>query len=182
MALATALSAEISMVGFGRQGYNVTGNGNVPALYTPESEEDSAWDKYDANHSRLGPKGQLVPNPDFIFCGHGTNDGLGNNSNHNVYKSVLGWLTAQRHASPKSNIFLVIPFGRFKVDAISSAYEDYQTNQNDPNTFLLDLGLEAAIGVSKWGQSLYSSDGIHPLAARDGQLGALLAASAISAL
>jgi len=179
MVLASALNAEISMVGFGRQGYNVTGNGNVPALYTPGSDKDSAWNKYDAQHSRLGANGQLVPNPHFIFCGHGTNDGL-RSSDENVYQSAMGWMIAQRKASPTSKIFVVIPFGRFMADAITSAFQDYQKNEDDQYIFLLDLGTEGAIGLDRWGPSLYSSDGIHPLAIRDGQLGALLAASAIT--
>jgi len=181
IALADALSSEISMVAFGAQGYSVGGNGNTPPIFSPGNDARSSWNKFDAKHSRLNSMGHLHPQPDYIFCGHGTNDVFQNASPQAVIASTLGWLKAQRTAAPNSVIFVVIPFGRFMVVPITSAFRQYQNITGDENVYLLDLPA-ARVGLDAWGTSVYSDDGIHPLAFRDGQLGAMLAVSATRAL
>lgn len=183
MALATALLSEISVVAFGRQGYTIPGNGNVPPLITPGNDALSAWNKFDVDHYRFEPNQTSTIQPDYIFNGHGTNDALSGNADVTV--NAVEWLFAIRAANPSSKIFLVIPFGGFPLQSsnLQQAMETYQQKTNDQNAFLLDLGVEATIGLSGWvsGGTYCSYDGIHPLWFRTGQLGALLATASIQA-
>jgi len=182
IALAEALDSEVSMVAFGAQGYSVGGNGNTPPIFTPGNDASTAWNKFDAVHSRLDQNGHLDPQPDYIFCGHGTNDFLRNANLEGVVISIEGWLSSQRRAAPHSIIFVVIPFGGFLDQNITSAFRQYQKRTKDSNVFLIDMP-NGRMGLDKpWGPTLFSGDGVHPLAFRDGQLGAMLAVHATKSL
>ena len=65
-----ALDAEYGQVGFGRQGFTITGNGQVPPFFTPGVAVNSSWDKVYEGTPRS------FKGLDFIFILHGTNDGL----------------------------------------------------------------------------------------------------------
>jgi hypothetical protein len=90
-------------------------------------------------HSRL-VNGLFVPQPDFIYSGHGTNDGLTNKTvstlqlsaetadswwqslqDSVVIASASAWLSAVRQAAPDAWIFLCIPFGQFKGELFEQA-------------------------------------------------------------
>lgn len=176
MALAAALDAELSSVSYGRLGYVTEGNGNVPPLFTPGNDDASSWNKFDATHSRLNASGLFNPEPDFIFCGHGTNDG----NNPAVTASALGWMTAVRQAAPRAHVFVTIPFGGFAASYIQAAFTKYQSATPDARMYLMNLGPEAQAGLTAFvnGGSAQSGDGLHPLAWRDGQLGAMMAVQA----
>jgi len=181
MVLGAGLHAEISFVAFGAQGYTRTGSGGVVPVFTPGNDKQSAWNKFDAQNSRLGPNGQLRPNPDFIICGHGTNDRP--TPADQLQQAVYGWMIAQRQASPDSWIFPVIPYGGFQADAITNAATAYKTKTNDPKFVLINLGSEATEGLLGGGvATAFAVDGLHPSAARDGQLGAMLAVAIADAL
>jgi len=113
-ALAAALQAEISVVAWGAQGkslctqpqhhlhnahntnnthnttgYTVGGAGNVPQLWDPSGESNvSAWNWFNSKYPRTftGAK----PCPDYILCGHGTNDGLRGSNPQLVFEHTLG--------------------------------------------------------------------------------------------
>jgi len=177
MVVAAGLSAELSLVAFGRQGYTIYGNGNVAPLFIPGNDTISAWDKFDAKNSRLNSRKELDPNPDYIFCGHATNDrGVASDI---VQRSAVGWLTAQRAASPKSWIFIVVPYGGFHREAVTNAYKEYKGKSNDAAVILIDLGDAGSEGLNVGHPSLYGSDGLHPTALRNGGLGAMLVAAAV---
>jgi lysophospholipase L1-like esterase len=122
--LAEALDAEPSQTAFAGTGY-VTRNsyiyGNVPPLLCPGNATGSAWDKIDAEHSRL-PYLKSSP-PDYVFSAHGNNDMFcgvkspkpfpGNNCTYTeLQASVTAWLGAVREAtSPATRIVLIVPFG-----------------------------------------------------------------------
>ena len=84
-----------------------------------------------------------------------------------------------RKACKTSQIFLVVPFGRFMEDAIVSAYQSYQATSNDSLTSLIQMGERASVGLSGWGATFAAGDGIHPWAWKSSQLGALLASKII---
>jgi len=201
VAVAAALGAEYSQVGFGSLGWVVGGAGGVPAFFEPGKDATNSWDKvYDvANRS--------FDNLDYIFVGHATNDGLRGASVAAVTASVSGWLAAARaRAGTATYIFLAVPFGGFGAanapkGALKAGFSAYQANSPDKRTFFLDLGREAARGLecgawehgcvgaygSRAGASAQGCDGIHPrggthAAARHGELGAMLATQAVLAM
>lgn len=171
MALAAALDSEVSVVGYGRLGWTVPGNGKVPPVFTPGSPAQSSWNQVLGGYER-----SFSPAPKAIFILHATNDG--SVPDDPVTKSAFGWLQAIRSAAPTSHVFLTVPFGGFKRAALQAAYQQYQGSSPDPLTHFIDLGEAAARGTSKWRASAESCDGIHPYAYRHGQLGAMLAAAA----
>jgi len=180
MDLAIGLNAEISVVAFGRLGWTVVGNGNVPIFANSNSETAQSWNMFDVEHVRFFPSSGLNNQPDYIFCGHGTNDAGA--PDQEVISAAFAWFNYIRQACPKSSIFSVIPFGQFKENALEIAFNTYQSKTPDSNAFQLNLGEEGAEGLSQWGASIYSNDGIHPLWFRSGQLGSLLTSTALSAL
>eukprot|EP01088_Endostelium_zonatum_P018964 TRINITY_DN6317_c0_g1_i2.p1 TRINITY_DN6317_c0_g1~~TRINITY_DN6317_c0_g1_i2.p1 ORF type:complete len:329 (+),score=44.20 TRINITY_DN6317_c0_g1_i2:60-1046(+) len=125
-ALAEAINSEISMIGWGGQGYTVGGGGNVPQLWSASgSPQTSAWNHYNAklvrNFTQIGC-------PDYVLCGHGTNDGLQHRDQNLVYTQAYGWFNAMRSACPNSWIFLVVPFGLFEEEPIVKVYNTVAKN------------------------------------------------------
>jgi len=180
--MGAAMQAEVSVVCFGRQGYTIEGMGNVPPLLTPGNASLTAWNKFDIQHSRLF-RGYFVPTPNYIFCGHGTNDGLQNAPVANVTASALAWLYAVRQAAPSASIFLAVPFGSFMFDAIEPAFYEYQETTMDSAVYFVDLGVPAQHGVLGDGQATAESfDGLHPRAWRSSQLGGMLVANIVEQL
>jgi hypothetical protein len=202
--LAAAFNAEYGQVGFGRQGFTITGNGQVPPFFTPGVSVNSSWDKIYEGTPRS------FVGIDYIFILHATNDGLNPTTCpvDGVVASCQGWLAAVRGAAgPTTAVFLVVPFGGFgaknpPVNALPTAFAAYQKATPDPKTFLIDLqgdaaqGLEcggwmtgcvAAYGTPSIGASEQGCDGIHPrggtnTTARHGDLGAMVAVRAALAL
>lgn len=202
--VAAALDAEYGQVGFGRQGFTITGNGQVPPFFTPGVAVNSSWDKVYEGTPRS------FKGLDFIFILHGTNDGLNQASCPlaGVVTSCEAMLHAIRAAAgPATAVFLVVPFGGFgaknpPLNALPAAFAAYQKAKADPKTFLIDMGAPAAQGLEcgGWmkgcvgaygtdgvGSSSQGCDGIHPrggtnATARHGELGAMLAVKAVLAL
>ena len=107
-ALSAALQAELSVVAWGAQGtytmtqpqhsqhnthnttgYTVGGAGNVPQLWDASGQSNvSAWNWFNSKYPRTftGAK----PCPDYILCGHGTNDGLRGSNPQLVFEHTLG--------------------------------------------------------------------------------------------
>eukprot|EP00048_Salpingoeca_helianthica_P022566 m.19058 g.19058 ORF g.19058 m.19058 type:complete len:371 (+) comp7493_c0_seq1:24-1136(+) len=168
MALAAGLQTEISVVGYGRLGWTIPGNGNVPPVFTPGAPDSSSWNMVLAKFPR-----NFSIAPDAIVIGHGTNDGSAPPST--VQRNAQGWLSAVRQAAPSSAIFVCVPFGGFQKSALEQATANYIAASGDTNVFFIDLGAQAAYGTAHWGASAESCDGIHPLAYRHGQLGSMLA-------
>ena len=57
----------------------------------------------------------------------------------------------------------MIPFGGFKEDAVTLAFQLYQKQSTDLQTYLIDLGASAQVGLNAKGPSRFSGDGVHPL-------------------
>ena len=205
-AVAAALGAEFSQVGFGGLGWLCGGGGGVPPFYTPHNDSRSSWNKIWRGAMRN------FSNVDYVFVLHATNDGIETQKGQNpaaVAASVHGWLTALRNAvGPSTEVFLTVPFGGFgaanrPVNALPQGFAAYQGNltQNDTRTHFIDLGREAAIGLECWpwnvhytpaygsrcGPSFAGCAGIHPRggtggSARHGELGAMVAVRAAMAI
>lgn len=159
--LANDLNAEVGFRALGGGGWTISGSGGVPPVFVSGDDGNSMWNKYSEGES-LFVDGQFVPQPDYIYMNHGTNDW--GSSDSSVTASVRGWLDAVRVAAPDAYIFLTIPFGQYKAGAITTAYNDYiAENPTDTKTLLFDLGPEAAAGLNSQGTpSEKSFDGLHP--------------------
>jgi hypothetical protein len=59
-----------SQIGFGSLGWVVSGAGGVPAFFVPGQAPVNSWDKHFDTANRS------FENLDYMFVGHGTNDGL----------------------------------------------------------------------------------------------------------
>ncbi|PRP74844.1 hypothetical protein PROFUN_09544 [Planoprotostelium fungivorum] len=170
---AEALDAELGIVAFGGQGWTATGLGGVPPLWNADGDNmTSAWRWYSSKHQR-----DFSQCPDYILNGHGTNDGLSFSPKpaEVLIPLVTGWLKSMRQTCPKSHIFQVVPFGLFEAEAIEKGLNKYKSASGDRRAHLIQLGPEAARGLTWFGASFCSSDGVHPLGWRSSQLGAMLA-------
>mmetsp|Transcript_20012 Transcript_20012/g.47949 ORF Transcript_20012/g.47949 Transcript_20012/m.47949 type:complete len:474 (-) Transcript_20012:153-1574(-) len=180
VATAEALNAEYSSVGFGRQGWTIDGNGNVPPF-------TSSWRFLWAGMPRVFRSHTAEP-PDFVLINHGCNDGLNGALPGVVSRAVVSSLRAMRtECGPQTHIFLVVPFGGWCASsapegALATAYQEYQALQPDPKLQLIDLGPGAAHNLAgfrtergRYVMSRESIDGVHPTAERHRELGALVA-------
>ncbi|KAL1507994.1 hypothetical protein AB1Y20_007596 [Prymnesium parvum] len=197
-AAARRVDAEYSSVGYGRQGWTVPANGNVPPFAGVRGE--GSWQRLWVGAPRqFSASGG--PHVDMIFVSHGTCDGLiaGPPCAANVRLAVAAFLRrlrAEVHSTTK--IFLCVPFGGFGGNlqaprgALYSGYHQYmsggvpkkqlETNSSDPYTFYLQFGKDAALnlegfkldsaGIVK--SSRESFDGVHPFSCRHGELGDML--------
>ena len=185
-----ALGSEYIVAAHGGQGWVTAGasGSNVPMFYNAGGKIGT-FNKYDALHSR-----SFATQPDYIVVNHGTNDGAA--SDASVAAAVVAYLSAQRITTPKSKIFVLIPFNGTKRNAIQAGYQKYVSNhtlvsgagaatiwkgEGDTNCFLIDLGAEAQNGQGE-GASFVSTDGTHLTPAGQAQDGARLAAAMQAAL
>ena len=153
--LASALDAEVGIVGFSAQGWTVPGYGNVPKLYDTTTPANSAYDKYFSGHSRLNG-GALSPAPDYILILHGTNDANQGAADAAVTSTVSAALPAIRADAPSAEIFVTIPFAGGKRSAITAGFNAI----SDSNAHLIDLGTTIQLTLSTGG--LNTNDGLHP--------------------
>ena len=177
--LAKALGAEYAQFGYSGQGWTLL-NGtstNVPPLFTPGNDTQSSWNKHYAGTSRL-VGGLFSPQPDYITIMLGTNDVGGGATTSAVSASAAGTLAAFRGSAPNAKIFGILPFGSFDLAAVTTGFNNYQTSTPDPNTYLINLGLDAytQAALSGYGVSyLAPLDGIHPGGYGQARMAALIA-------
>jgi lysophospholipase L1-like esterase len=181
--LAAGLDAELGLVGWSSQGWLNKAYGQVPSCGV-------AWAHINGEHSRL-PELSASP-PDYILVNQGTND-AGVFDNQQVEAQVVEWLRVVRAAVGRSTwIFVVVPFGGYKRQALHAAVANYsalQAPDGDSRTFVLDLGAAAERGLGgngdegPWiaGETEFSCGGTHPLAARHAELGGMLLAAVFRA-
>lgn len=165
--VAQALNSQACIVGFGAQGWNVAGLGDIPAF-------KDAWNFYWSNQSRL-INGKFPENIKRIWINHGTNDS-GNtdpNSTEGFLSFVISTLTAIYAAlpDPTTEIVLQVPFGGYGRGTLKAAYQQLITANPTWNLLLVDAGNQAAIGLDQKdsvhignympSSSWYAVDGLH---------------------
>lgn len=162
-----ALNCEYGQLGTG-------GQGMVRPIEIPPLPE--TWDHYDDKTSRL-TDGLLLPEPDYVFCGMGTND-------HNpadlslipIGENYTRWLIAVRKACPNATIFCVAPPLGWHANEIADVVAA-RNKAGDNNVFLIDLAsLRNGFGVK--GATQFADDGVHPSVFGSAVLGAVIAAEA----
>jgi len=168
---AYGLGCEYGQIGFGGQGWTITGAGNVVPFFTPSNDAQSAWDKYYSGASRLSG-GLLSPAPDYVIENHGYNDHAV--SSTTVASAVEGWLSAVRTAAPSAKIFVVIPYAGASRTGVTNGFNAYEA-MPDPNAKLIDTGTDGWFGtVGSPSQTFCSTDGIHPNYLCAGRLAAMV--------
>ena len=189
-ATAEALSVEVSLVAFAAQGYatkNSLNYGNVPPLLTVGSDALSSWKQVHSGVSRLAELATTPPT--YVFNALGFNDQNNDVTPAALSATVAAWLSDMRGAvGGNTSVFVVVPFGgemrtanvtRLAILAGVAAYTASAAGSGDPCTFLLDLYPRAQRGLQGFGRPTFEScEGTHPLAARHGQLGAMVAVEA----
>lgn len=135
-----ALGMEFGIVGFGRQGYGITGVGNVPVV---TSSYNLLW---------AGQARSFSPAPDIIFVNEGTNDTAGNGSSDaTVQAGTTTLLNSLLSATPTSAIVTMRPFNGQSWSAIQagvSAVGSSKVSLMDTTGFFTTTD---------------SADGLHPL-------------------
>ena len=191
--LADRLGAEVSPVGYGRHGWTLSGNGNVPRFCDARHASVRGASSWDQVFAGVGRSFADVT-PDYVVCMMGTNDGLipkQAGSPSEVLDSVVSWLGQMRDATgPGTDIFLVVPFGGFGGESmpphgvLPNAVRRHLEERGgaDPRLHLVDLGPAAATNLTGFRfdasgtflRSAESADGVHPSRTRHGVLGAML--------
>jgi hypothetical protein len=162
-----ALGCEYGQLGTG-------GQGMVRPIEIPPLPQ--TWDHYDAATSRL-TDGKLLPEPDYVFCGMGTND-------HNpkdmslipIGDAYLAWLVSVRKACPSAVIFCVVPPLGWHDKEIADAVAA-RNKAGDKRVFLIDL-VSLRDGWGLKGATTLAYDGVHPSIYGSAMLAAVIAAEA----
>jgi lysophospholipase L1-like esterase len=167
--VATALGCEYGQLGTG-------GQGMVRPIEIPPLPQ--TWDHYDAKTSRL-VDGRLVPEPDYVFCGMGTNDHRLDGKKFvmiPIQAAYTAWLADVRKACPNTKIFCVIPPLGWHAEEIAAAVAT-RNKAGDRNVFLIDTAPLKSLFTTT-GATQLAEDGVHPSVFGNAMLGALIAAEA----
>jgi lysophospholipase L1-like esterase len=155
----SALNCEYGQLGSGGQG--MTRTIHLPPL--PET-----WDRYDPTTSRL-TNGKLLPEPDYAFCGMGTND-----FDKDITADYTRWLTAMRKACPHTRFFcLVPPLGVHQTEVAAAVAARNQAG--DAHVYLIDIRPLQVAFRSGHGATQLAFDGVHPSGYGHALLGARIA-------
>ncbi len=135
---AEALNFRPVIMGYGAEGAQRTGNGNVP----PVTE---AYPFYSDGCPRVGT------DADYVVINHGTNDRCGNLERFQNY--YYNFLHQVRENNPRAKIVALTPFGGYLTGEIKAAVDRYVQETNDAVFY---------INTASW----ISPEPLHPL--RDG--------------
>ena len=172
------LGYEYGVSAAGWSGWNFRGDnppGDIPGYYPVTDsvngagghyhEEDSRWNRIDANHSLLDSAGHLSgygktgQEPDVILINYGTNDAIHHSNQSDAKASMTQCIPVLRQAAPKARLFILIPFGQYLANELKDAVKQYQTaHPDDHGITIIDLGPDAAHAIAKKG---YFGD-LHP--------------------
>jgi len=188
--VADHFDAEYSSVGYGRHGYTLSANGNVPPFAPLRPHDECSWDKLWADTPRSFSHGageQL----DMVFLTHGTCDGLilGQKCANDLELAVRQLLPRLRAAvGPAPSVFLCVPFGGFggerqqPFNSLRYAFDDYMSASRDPTCHFVSFEEDASRNLTgyqfdesgRFATTADSFDGVHPLAARQQELGRMV--------
>jgi len=150
--------------------------GDVPCYYVVTNSVNGAggeyldalsrWNRIDSLHSLLDASGRISAygageqEPSAILINYGTNDAIHPTNASDVQASMAQCLAALRRAAPGAHIFLIVPFGQYKVMEIRAVVDAYvAAHPDDRKISVIDLGPDAARALTPkkgyWG-------GLHP--------------------
>lgn len=172
--VAEHVGGEYGAIGFSGQGYAFSyGYGNIPKMVSTSTPSADTWNKYDSAHARVTGTSWNDGAPDYVFSYHGQNDG--GISTPDIDAAVTAWITRVRAAAPAARIVLVVPYSQTAVAGITQAVQDYKAaHPSEHKLFLIDLGSAGNAIVSAPGGT---ADGLHPTAASNDSLAALVNAA-----
>lgn len=153
------LDTEFSVFGWGGQGWNNGGTGGIPTFLNA------------FNYMQNGVPITVTQQPDYIVINMGTNDFYGSLTlTQAQFNNFMVALRTLYGASAK--VFFLVPFGGFYRSTITSVVNSYLASSLDQNTYLIDLGADAQVGVDGFttGANAYSTDGVHLTAENSGRL------------
>jgi lysophospholipase L1-like esterase len=161
-----ALDCEYGQLGSG--GLGMTRQLNLPPLR-------QIWDHHDPATSRLSG-GLLLPEPDFVFCSVGTND-----FEKDITADYTAWLADLRRASPRAQVFCVVPPLGVHKQEIEAAVKARNQAQ-DARVYLVDLARLGHSFRSGRGATELAFDGVHPSGYGHAMLAGLIAVEVQKAL
>jgi hypothetical protein len=173
-ALGKALGCQVGVVSWPGQGLDKAATAtDVPAVFTPGNDTNSAWNKYWSGQSRL-TGGLLLPAPTYVLINHGTNA----TGSSTTQAALTGLLPALRTAAPSTKIVDVIPFGGYQRSALVAGFAAYQTATPDANCKQIDLAIDAGFQIVG---RFIAEQAPHPSAIGHGYAAALLSKAIASA-
>lgn len=134
------LGSEVGVVGFGRQGLVVGGNGNVPVL-------GSTWKLIAAGISR-----SFSVQPDYVCINIGTNDQRNSVPAAQFTAAYTTLLNDILTTLPNAVIVVLHPFGQ---NYASTVYTEAIANSNEPRRVTY-------VPTTGWWSTADASDGLHP--------------------
>jgi hypothetical protein len=152
-AMAQALGCEFAMAAWSGQGWDTTGNGNIPVL-------GSTW-----NYIYSGVPRNVSGYNYIIDADMGTNDYSHSVPASTVTTLVASWLSAVRTANATAKIIVIPPWNGEFASAVLAGFNNYQTATPDANAFYVTPGLTAAqVAAINYcsGSSYISYDCLHP--------------------
>ncbi len=139
--LSASLNADIGIIGFASQSYNVVGDGGVPVCQT-------SYPDFYSGQSRL-VSSEFSPAPDAVFINHGTNG--------STAAQIKTFMESMRTAAPSAKIVLIVPFGQYAASNMTTALSDYQAaHPADTKVYKIDTGVDYD------NTGAYTTDGLHP--------------------
>lgn len=155
-----ALDCEYGQFGSGGQGM-VNPTLNVPPL-------PKTWDHYDATASRL-TEGRLLPEPDYVLCNMGNNDGASSLTN-----DYVAWVKAVRAACPNARIFCIVPPAGVHREEVQATVK--ACNQaGDARVHRIEIPLMKIMAPNTGKPTQGSYDGGHPTLYGEAVFGACVA-------
>lgn len=144
--LAELRKAEYGVIASGGMSWLRPSHSGIPAL--PQS-----WDQHYKDHPR-----DFHPAPDEVYINMGTNDGT-----KDTTAAVTQFLQDLLPVLKKqTQVQVIIPFGQMNREPLTKAVAGVA----DPRIKIIDLGPNAAQGLTKYGiPTPVSPDGLHPNAA-----------------
>lgn len=159
-----AIGAEVGVVGWSGQAWNIAGQTNPPSFATSPGTWNQLWD---------GVSRSFSPEPDYVFVNEGTN---GTPST----ASITSWITSFRSSCPNAWLFVIIPFGQYNASLIYQGVSDYMvSHKSEAKIKVIDLGINNSYGLDATSRAngvptWLTADGLHPNDQGNAWLGASL--------
>jgi hypothetical protein len=170
--MAQALNCEYGQIGYGGQGWEVTGGSNAAPFNT-------AYEFYSAGRPRSG-----FSELDYIFIHHGSNDARSSIGGSSIQSDCNTMLTNLRAlCGARTIIFIFVPPQGSYAANLAAAVTSYKMASGDTKVFCIDATSQfpsTAFTLTFGGLTEWTYDGVHPLIYGHARLAAAYSAKAIS--